>query len=175
MRTTIRNKTTLAAVCGAILLTAGICPAQTENAKSAPEQPKYFHLEFVVKDLDGGKVINARHYSTTVMTGDRTCTIRSGNKVPIQAGGATGITYVDVGVNIDCHSANQIEGSLALNVTAEISSAATSSSQPMIRQTKWNSNVIVPIGKPTVIFSSDDVSTKGQTQLELTATPIEVR
>jgi hypothetical protein len=32
--------------------------------------------------------------------------------------------------------------------------------------------VIVPVGKPTVIFSSDDVASKGQMQLELTASPI---
>jgi hypothetical protein len=32
--------------------------------------------------------------------------------------------------------------------------------------------VIVPLKKPTVIFSSDDLTTKHQMQLELTATPI---
>ena len=40
------------------------------------------------------------------------------------------------------------------------------------RQTKWGANVLAPLGKPTVIFSSDDLTTKGQTQLEVTATPI---
>jgi hypothetical protein len=45
----------------------------------------------------------------------------------------------------------------------------------LIRQTKWSSNVIVPIGKPTVIFSSDDATTKGQMQLELTATAMPAR
>ena len=30
----------------------------------------------------------------------------------------------------------------------------------------------LPLGKPTVIFSSDDVASKGQMQLELTATPV---
>ena len=58
MRTTMRNKTKLAITCGAILLTAGICAAQSEGAKSAAEQPKYFHLDFVVKEMDSGKVIN---------------------------------------------------------------------------------------------------------------------
>jgi len=168
-----RNKVNLAVTCGAILLTAAICTAQGENAKSAAQQPKYFHLDFVVKELDGGKVINVRHYSTTTMAGDYTCTIRSGNKVPVQSGSATGLTYIDVGVNIDGRDPKEIEGSLALSVTAEISVAATSSSPPLIRQTKWSSNVIVPIGKPTVIFSSDDVATKGQMQLELTATAIQ--
>jgi hypothetical protein len=176
MRKTIRNKTKLAVACGAIILTAGICAAQSEGAKPAPEQPKYFHLDFVVKELEGGKVVNARHYSTTTDTEDRVSTIRSGNKVPVQtasSGPDSGqFTYIDVGVNIDCRAAKEIQGDLALNVSAEISTATTAQKQPLIRQTKWSSNVILPLGKPTVIFSSDDVASKGQMQLELTATPV---
>jgi hypothetical protein len=176
MRETMRNKTKLAITCGAIILTAGICAAQGEGAKPPAEEPKYFHLDFVVKELESGKVINARHYSTTTATGDHSCTIRSGNKVPVQTGGSgpeSGqFTYIEVGVNIDCRSAKEIDGSLALSVSAEISTAVNAVKQPLIRQTKWSSNAIVPIGKPTVIFASDDVAGKGQMQLELTATPV---
>ena len=178
----MRNKTKLAAACGAILLTAGICAAQGESAKSPAEQPKYFHLDFVVKELDGGKVVNARHYSTTIEVGHGDPSykgaIRAGNKVPVTTTddhGGGQFTYIDVGVNIDCNAAKEIEGSLAISVSAEISSAATQARPPLIRQTKWSSNVIVPIGKPTVIFSSDDVTSKGQMQLELAATPIQAR
>src|ERR1019366_4674530 len=177
----MRNKTKLAIACGAILLTAAICAAQSEGAKSAAEQPKYFHLDFVVKEMDSGKVINARHYSTTIATGESTpynCTIRTGSKVPVPNGGtiaAGQFTYIDVGVNIDGRSAKEIEETLALSIAAEISNAAPPSNPPLIRQTKWSSNVIVPIGKPTVIFSSDDATTKGQMQLELTATAIKAR
>jgi len=179
MRKTMRNKTKLAAVCGAMLMTAGICLAQGESPKSTAEPPKYFHLDFAVKEVEGGKVISARHYATTVATGDVnfgfSCTMRSGNKVPVPSGtsDAATFTYIDVGVNIDCRAARLIEGDLALSVTAEISNAATTSAPPLIRQTKWSSNVIVPLGKPTVIFSSDDVTTKGQMELELTAKAIE--
>jgi hypothetical protein len=173
MRTTTRNKANLAIACGAILLIAGNCTAQDENAKSTAEPQKYFHLDFVVKQLEGEKVIGARHYSATTAVGQKG-EIRAGNKVPIQTGSAAGLTFVDVGVNIDCTAAKEIEGSLPLSVFAEISSVAVSSNPPLIRQTKWSSNVIVPIGKPTVIFSSDDLATKGQTQLELTATPVGV-
>ena len=85
------------------------------------------------------------------------------------------MTYIDVGVNIDCRAAKEIQDQLALNVAAEISSVAadpSSSTLPLVRQTKWSSNVIVPVRKPTTIFSSDDPTTKRQTQLELTAIPI---
>ena len=174
----MRNKTTLMVVCGTILLSAGICAAQNDTAKPAAEQPKYFHLDFAVKELESGKLINVRHYTTTIATGESTpytCSTRAGSKVPVPLAGQTGTTYIDVGVNIDCRSAKEIESSLAISVAAEISSPAPTSNPPLIRQTKWSSNVIVPIGKPTVIFSSDDVTTKGQMQLELTATAIPAR
>ena len=184
MKNKIRNKTTLAMICGLLLLAAAVCAAQSGAASSA-EQPKYYHLDFAVRELDSGRLVNARHYATTIATGgsgmDYGCTMRTGNKVPVPSGPAVpnessgAFTYIDLGVNIDCRSAKEIQGSLALNVAAEISNAATSSSPPLIRQTKWSANVIVQIGKPTVIFSSDDITTKGQMQLELTATPIAAR
>jgi hypothetical protein len=151
---------------------AGACLAQSEAARTAAEPAKYFRLEFVVKELESGKAVNARHYAMTVSTADGgTSIIRTGSKVPVATSPNTS-TYIDVGVNIDCRAAKEIGSDLGLNVTAEVSSTASPSSQPVVRQTKWNSNVIVPLGKPTVVFSSDDVTTKGQMQLELTATPI---
>ncbi|MGA2739770.1 MAG: hypothetical protein ABSG65_20305 [Bryobacteraceae bacterium] len=101
-----------------------------DTAQPTAEQPNYFHLDFVVKELDGGNVVSARH--------------------------------IDAGVNIDCRSTREIQGDLALSVTAEISTTVTLVKQPLIRQTKWSSNVVVPIGSPTVIFSSDDVTGKGR-------------
>ena len=43
---------------------------------------------------------------------------------------------------------------------------------PVIRQLSWQSDVVVPIGRPTVIFTSDNPSDTGKTELELTATEI---
>ena len=179
--TMLRNRIRLAAAAGALLWTAGTCLAQGDAAKPPTEAPKFFHLDFVVKELDAGKVINARHYSSITAAGDTgfcSCTMRSGNKVPVTTEGAAGapvLTYIDVGVNIDCRAVKEIEGSLALNLTAEISNTANATHPPIIRQTKWSSNAVVPIGKPTVIFSADDLASKGQMQLELTATPIPLR
>ncbi len=80
-----------------------------------------------------------------------------------------------MGVNIDCRSIKGVQRDLALNVSVDISSMIqepTTPGYPVIRQNKWTSNVIVPVKKPTVLFSSDDATTKRQMQLELTATPI---
>jgi hypothetical protein len=154
---------------------AGACLAQSD---SKPVEPvKFYRLDFVVKELDAGKVVNARTYSTSASAKDGgwACTIRTGNKVPVPTGMSadkTQYTYIDVGVNFDCKSIKEIDGQLSMVLTAEISSGLTSDRPPMIRQTKWSSDVLVPLRKPTLIYSSDDVAGKGQMQLELTATPL---
>jgi hypothetical protein len=60
-------------------------------------------------------------------------------------------------------------------VSADLSTVQPSeapNTPPIIRQNRWGSHVLVPLKKPTVIFSSDDLTTKRQMQLEVTATPI---
>lgn len=163
-----------------VALLAAPCFSQTEPAKAADEPTKYFRLDFVVKELEGGKVVSARSYSSVSSTGSReSCSIRTGEKIPTQTG-KEAFTYLDVGVNIDCDSLRVVGNQLALHIHADISGLVSDppngpgviNSQPMIRQNRWASSVIIPIGKPTTIFSSDGTTTKRQTQLELTATPI---
>ncbi len=145
------------------------------------ESPKFYKLEFVVKEVEGPKVLNARAYSMTVSTDSSSppSSIRTGSKVPIPSSpGSSQFTYMDLGVNIDCRSIKPAQNELSLIVTADVSSLQTESPPPavpnvmVIRQNKWSSAIIVPIKKPTVIFSADDLTTKRQMQMELTATPI---
>ena len=167
------------------VIVAGGCLGQNEPAKAgggAAAEPKYFHLDFVVKELEAGKTINSRAYTMTVSTDGGRTSVRSGNKVPVPteqrhgpgAPNNTQFTYVDVGTNIDCWNSKEMQGQLTLWVIAEVSSAADAPDAPgpVIRQVKWNAPVIVPLRKATVIFSSDDPSSKRQMQLELTASPI---
>jgi len=176
----MRNKTTLPIAAALLIFTSAVGLAQSGDTKPAPDQVRYFRLDFAIQELDGGKVTNSRHYVMSIETLTDTSSIRTGSKMPVATGTLGGqdsqFTYVDVGVNIDCRKAAVVNGDLALNVSADVSTAAPSPSMhPIIRQNRWSSNVIVPVGKPTVIFSSDDLTTKGQIQLELTATPIQVR
>jgi hypothetical protein len=167
------------------VIVAGGCLGQSEPAKAGgAAEPRYFHLDFVVKEVEGGKTINARSYAMTVATDRERTSVRSGNRVPVPSGprpapGTPNVsfTFVDVGTNIDCWNSKEVQGQLALMVTAEVSSAAetTDAPAPVIRQVKWNSPVIVPLRKPTIIFSSDDPSSKRQMQLELTAIPIPIK
>jgi hypothetical protein len=155
------------------MLAAETTWSQTEGAKPATPE-KYFRLDFVVKEVEGGKTVNARAYSITILSGNSqsSSSLRTGTKVPIPMGG--NFQYVDVGVNIDCRSAKELQNQLALIVSADLSTAPSEAPMgpPVVRQNRWSSNVLVPIRKPTVIFSSDDLTSKRQMQLELTATPI---
>jgi hypothetical protein len=166
-------------------LMAGSCWAQAEKAKD--EQQKFYRLDFVIKEVADSKIVNARTYSTMISTsvvssfdpghsGDQ---IRAGNKVPRQTGSPSNpYEYTDVGVSIDCRSAHQVENQLALVVQAEVTNVApgqtagTGFLPPLLRENKWSSNVIVPLRKPTVIFSSDDPTSTHKMQVELTATPM---
>jgi hypothetical protein len=159
---------------------AGTCFSQQEAPKPASiEQQRFFQLSFVVKEVEQGKVINSRAYSMMVSAEGpppflpaASASIRNGSKVPVTMSPGS-IQYIEVGVNIDCRGVKDLQNRLALVVTADISRAAQPASPgTLLHNTKWTSGVVVPIGKPTVIFASDDPTTKLQLQLELTATPI---
>ncbi|MGH9627454.1 MAG: hypothetical protein ACRD7E_03700 [Bryobacteraceae bacterium] len=154
---------------------------KVEVAKAATpaEQPKFYRLDFLVQEVEGGKIVNGRAYSMIVSTasGGPPASMRTGNRLPIQAGG--NFQYFDVGVNIDCREVRELENRLSLTINADISSVVTgpesteTTTAPVVRNTRWASGVIVPIKKPTIIFSSDDATSKRKMQLELTATPIQ--
>ena len=163
----------------------GTKQAQTTQSAAGAQAAPLYHIEFVVKEVDGSKVINSRNYSTSIPQNGH-ASIRAGSRVPIATGTYTSgsnerpqtqYQYFDVGANFDCGDAREMEGKLGLRVTAELSSIPPGEQplqgqNPVVRQNKWTADVIVPLGKPTIIFSSDDVSGKGKMQVELTATPI---
>jgi hypothetical protein len=153
-------------------------PKPAEAAK-APEAPAHFyHLELVVQELGkDGKPSNSRAYTTTVRTESRSpVSIRTGSSIPIAMGSYssgpessasvnTQFQYQDVGVNIDVQNAHEVGRQLALDLTANITSVAENLDarvhQPIIRQNKWQAVVLIPIGKPTVVFTSDALDSKG--------------
>jgi len=152
-----------------LLLAAMACFGQEPTAPAV----KYYRFDMVVKEIDTGKVQSARNYSVIGSArpgGAVAMVIRAGERVPV--GTQTNQTYIDVGVNVDCRIMSESATELGLMVSADVSSA-DSRTPPIISQTKWNSNVIVPLKKPTVIFSSESPSKKIQTQLEVTVTPLQ--
>jgi hypothetical protein len=164
-------------------------PSAPEAGKAAAEPAHYYHIELVVQELGmDGKPTNSRKYTTTVSTGERgPASIRTNSRIPIATGsyssgpegGAlvnTQYQYQDVGVDIDAQHAHEIGRQLSLDLTADIKSVAeyseTKVHQPTIRQNRWQAVVLIPIGQPTVVFTSDALDSKGSMKLVVTATPI---
>jgi hypothetical protein len=165
-------RTSSLGILAGILLMTAISHAQTDR-----ESPSgFYHLDFVTREFDQGKVINSRTYSA-IVSDKGGGSLRSGTKVPIPTNSGNGYTFLDVGVSIDCHDVREAQGQLTLSLVADISSAATesrsaSSPPPAVHQYRWMSGVVVPLGKATQIYSSDDSASKRKLQIELTATPV---
>lgn len=161
--------------------------ANKAPATAAPAEPvHYYHFDFVVEDVDAaGKVTNSRSYATAVDTEPHYLTkIRTGSRFPVITG--TGgpnaqFQYIDLGVQLDVRDVHEVGRQLAFDLTANLSGVsstgemgdAKSLHQPVIRQNTWESRVLVPVGKRTVVFTSDSLDNKGSTRVVVTATPIE--
>jgi len=167
-----------------MLVPSAVCQEAKKTAEPAhasTEPAHYYRLDFLIQELDtGGKVVNTRSYSATASADpnkkyDPTF-IRTGSRIPV------GAQYIDIGVNIDAHDVRPIGHELAMNLSAEVSSlsavsgsgqSASSSTMPVIRQNKWQGTVLIPLGKPTVVFSSDLLDIKGSMQVVITAKQLE--
>jgi len=96
-------------------------------AQSSDTGTKFYRLDFVVKEVESGKVVNSRTYSTLVSTeakpGHDGGSIRAGTRIPIPMNEGNW-QYMDVGVNIDCNGVHMTNGQLTMGVTAEVSTLA---------------------------------------------------
>jgi hypothetical protein len=165
--------------------------AKAADAQKTPEAPgHYYRLDFLIQETGAdGKPVNSRSYSTTISSRQRdgASTIKTGSRIPIVVGGPAtsggekhfdiNYQYIDVGVNLSAGDVHEVGHLLAIYLKAEISSlgasSANSTSDPVIRQNSWFGAVVIPVGKPTVVFSSDALESKGGMQVSLNATLLE--
>jgi hypothetical protein len=163
-----------------ILFVAPFGSFAQQDSKPAEKPTHYYRLSYSVQEVgEAGKVINSRTYETSIATGNGPpAQMRTGDKVPVLTDSKEGnVQYIDVGVSIDCTHALEVDGKLSVQMTADISTNTTKgtnpSAMPLIRANRWSANVLVPIAKPTIVFSSDNLQDKGKLQVELTATRID--
>lgn len=185
-------------VCCLVFLTLGFGPksfaqddAKAQDTAKTPPLPEHFyHLDIVVQEVSAeGKPVNSRSYSTTVVTNSRLyeTSIRANSKIPVPFGlfhtdakgnapVSTSFQYQDVGIRFDIRDVHDVGRLLTLHLTADVSTVGgaadtgTNDRQTTLRQNKWDSPVLLPIGKPTVVFKSDDLDGKGSMQVVVTAT-----
>ncbi len=146
--------------------------AQESGKAESPESAKMaapYRLDFSVNELEDGKRINSRQYSMNLTANDAN-EIKIGARVPVDSGHEA-FQYLDVGTNIWCRVGERPDG-VPLSVRADISNFATpegvSSSRPIIRQFKISASTLAQLGKPTIVGSVDDPTSKRQFQLEVT-------
>lgn len=182
-------RTRIAAILSAILLApALLCAQNTTQDHPDTSSQTGPHLKLIYRTLqigEDGKTLSSHSYSTIVMAnaGFSASKIRSNDKVPIavasHSSGNTEYQYQDVGTNIDANEAKLNGNQLTMNLSVALSEVAKNDvapektvSAPIFRALNWQSDVIVTLGKPTIVFTSDNPSDTGKTELELTATEI---
>jgi hypothetical protein len=158
------------------LLALPVFAQQKQDAPPA-EPPKFFHFDFAIKEVEGGKVVNLRSYEMILASSGPLSegSVRTGDKVPVKTGSAGQYTFIDVGINIDCQIQGITGSHLMLHISADISAIDPSSpveNAVMVHQTKWGSAALIPIGKPTTVLSADPPVNKRQLQMEITAKPV---
>jgi hypothetical protein len=187
------HKSTIFSLLALATLAAGpITFAQNEHKvadtpKVVEPAPHFYHVVFMVQELGAdGKPTNSRSYSTTVLTAyDRMISIRANFRVPVATFSAksssgeetpTQFQFMDIGVNFDIREVREVGRDLTLGIRADISSIFPSSDpkikQPVVRHDQWEAPVLIPIGKPTTIFSSDALDSRGSMQIVATATQL---
>ena len=161
-----------------------------EATKASQSPAHFYHLDFVVQELGAdGKPTNSRSYTATVSTDprDHGTSIRTNSRIAVPTVSSssgnegemlhTQFQYINVGVNIDARNTREIGHQLSLDLVADISSMARSEDaslrQPVIRQNKWEASVLIPVGKATVVFTSDSLDSKGSIQVVVTATALQ--
>ncbi len=134
-----------------------------------------YHLDFSINEIEDGKKINSRQYSTNLSTNEGN-EIKIGTRVPVESKEGE-FQYLDVGTSLFARI-GETRGQTELTVRAETSSFAMPDSaerrdlHPIIRQLKMGGTVLLPLSKTVVIGSADDPNSKRQFQLEVTVTKL---
>ncbi|MGA2346892.1 MAG: hypothetical protein ABSF93_12855 [Candidatus Sulfotelmatobacter sp.] len=177
-----------------ILSPAGKTALAQDNSSPKPPEPRKpvpaYHLEFALNELEDGKKINGRQYSTDAIAERRTDPsyirdlgntkrITIGSKVPVET--ETGkFAYIDVGTSIWYHLLED-EAELTLDAKAEVSSVVPGSGTDprngyagnhVLRQLAIQSATVITLGKSTTLGTVDDPDSKRQFQLEVTVTKL---
>jgi hypothetical protein len=92
----------------------------------------------------------------------------------------TEFQYQDIGVNIDVHQGltQEVGGDLTVALSVEVSSLASTvhlggsggMDEPVVRANRWSGPAVLPNGKPTAVFTSDNLDDKGSLRVLVKAT-----
>ncbi len=175
----------------ALALVGAACVPRA-NAQDSPKEESQlkptstYEVVFSVNELDDGKKTNSRTYSLLMRAEDAAkftpmMSVRIGSKVPYSSGAISGnitIQYQDVGMDIDCQLMPMGDRKVALKANWEYSAVATDPAvstdtrHPVFRQVRSRVEADVPLDKPTVISTLDDVASTHHYVFEVKVTKI---
>jgi hypothetical protein len=164
---------------------------------AGPRQPQRtaYRVDFKLFEVEDGKRTNQREFSMVAAAQDDDApyaNLRVGNRVPVNTGDKG--NYIDIGFEGRCRltdlngklSANRcrltdLNGKLSANLGIEVTGLAPSeegggthgTTMPVLRSTRLNIESVLVPGKPQVIGSIDDLTSKKRVQIEVTATRID--
>lgn len=147
-------------------------------ARNAPKLATGYRVEFVIRELEDGKRVNARNYVMLIESDTPGYTkLRVGSRISY-ATAVDQFQLQDVGMNIDCRLVQQPDSSLELVTSIDWSSLAPYEGtggrpdRPVVRQLKFAGNSLIPAAKPTMIGTMDDVASNHHYEIEVTATKV---
>jgi hypothetical protein len=138
---------------------------ELKDIKAAKAQPKFYKLEFVLREMEGDRSLNSRTYSMFASTDSPPASIRAVAKMK----------EGEAGVRLDIRNVRELQNQLGLSLTASVTGVADGSDaarNPVLREFTWSSDVLIPLKKTTVVYSSDSTTSKTQMQVEITAVPV---
>jgi len=169
----------------AIAALAALLPLQAQTTQATTKEgPQLYRVEIDFRDGNDANSVTDRRYSLLAMD-SRKAVFKVGSKSPAVSGSAqsqtgnalvtTEITYLDVGVNIDCVVQSigtkvSVRGNLDLSTISGEAQVAPGIRNPVIRQTKLDLDAVMDFGKPTVLAAIDDPITARKLQVEATIT-----
>jgi hypothetical protein len=143
------------------------------TAKPAPVY--VYRLDYTIREMENGKVLNSRKYMLMAESGDWARS-RVGNRVP-NPSGEKEAPYREVGMNIDCRVREQgeeilLDSRIGLSSVVPREPGATLNPSPFFRSVNSEVTAAVSLGKPTIIGAMDDVTTNQRFEIEVTVTKV---
>jgi hypothetical protein len=159
-------------------------PANQSAVKrdSAPRRVAY-RLDFKLYELEDGKRTNQREYSLIASPAPNRygsdSRIRIGTRVPVTTAEKQ-ISYMDVGLSLSCRLSledDRLWGNFDIGITGfalpEQNADPRSGGNPILRNTQQNVESTLTPGKPLVLGTIDDLSSKKRMQIEVIATRLD--
>jgi hypothetical protein len=144
-------------------------------AATNTELSGFYRLNFVLRELEDGKVVNVRNYSLVARSGDWQ-QLRVGTSAPTTTESKKTDSNEAIGLSVDCRIVPGSDGTAVLVTKAEIASNVNpatrlaSNTAPTVRHVQMNTSAPITLGKPTVLSGVDELSSKRRFELEVTVT-----